>query len=144
MTTSLPSYFYLCFQVIITERFDEGLLLLRQMLRWELIDLTYVVVNETKDSNKANNGKSFVNPPDFDDLPRKARRTPLYSSRCCFEFSWRTVPREGGTVLFRMLRPIWSCRVRFCGNGNVWLGRPHARGYGWWGVVWIRQTRHAI
>lgn len=64
---------YIYVQVMVTERFDEGLLLLGQMLRWELIDLTYVVVNETKEGNKAINGVSFVNPPDFEDLPQEAR-----------------------------------------------------------------------
>lgn len=34
-------------QILITERFDEGLMVLRNLLRWHLVDMTYTSVNKT-------------------------------------------------------------------------------------------------
>lgn len=56
---------------MLIERFDEALLLLRHMLGWSLIDLTYVRVNGTKKGNKRWDGKPFVDEPHYDDLPEK-------------------------------------------------------------------------
>lgn len=58
---------------MLTERLDEGLLVLRHMLHWHLIDLTYCDLNETKAGTRRWDGKPFVDRPDFDSLPEKAR-----------------------------------------------------------------------
>eukprot|EP00904_Undaria_pinnatifida_P012659 jgi/Undpi1/8523/HiC_scaffold_25.g10990.m1 len=54
-----------------TERFDEGLMVLRRLLGWSMIDMTYLYLNETKAGAKRWDGKTFVDPPSFDDLPEK-------------------------------------------------------------------------
>ena len=58
---------------MLTERLDEGLLVLRHMLHWHLIDLTYCDLNETKAGTKRWDGKPFVDRPAFDSLPEEAR-----------------------------------------------------------------------
>lgn len=63
---------------MLTERLDEGLLVLRHMLHWHLIDLTYRDLNETKAGTRRFDGKPFVDRPDFGSLPEKAREEPNY------------------------------------------------------------------
>lgn len=58
-------------QVMLTERLDEGLLVLRHVLHWHLIDVTYIILNETRKGAKRWDGAPFVNTPDFDDLPKE-------------------------------------------------------------------------
>ncbi|CAM9450759.1 unnamed protein product [Discosporangium mesarthrocarpum] len=59
--------------VILTDRFDEGLVLLKRMLGWELIDMTYSVVMETDEGVKRYDGKTLKRVPKFDDLPKKVQ-----------------------------------------------------------------------
>lgn len=48
-------------------------MVLRRLLGWSMIDMTYLYLNETKAGAKRWDGKTFVDPPSFDDLPEKAR-----------------------------------------------------------------------
>lgn len=61
-------------QVLLTDRFAEGLMLLRNVFGWHLIDMSYVVLNETSSQRSAPNKKG-VNKggvedhrPSFDEL----------------------------------------------------------------------------
>lgn len=58
---------------MLTERLDEGLLVLQHMLHWDLVDVTYMVLNETKEGKRRWDGQPFVDRPQFDDLPQKVR-----------------------------------------------------------------------
>ena len=61
-------------QVLLTDRFAEGLMLLRNLFGWHLIDMSYVVLNETssrmrapkKDKAKIGGVKGYR--PSFEDL----------------------------------------------------------------------------
>lgn len=55
-------------KVLLTEQFDEGLMVLRRMLEWDMIDLTYVALFKTKAGNRRYDGKQLVDVPDFDSL----------------------------------------------------------------------------
>ncbi|CAM9934952.1 unnamed protein product, partial [Ectocarpus sp. 13 AM-2016] len=58
--------------ILLTERLEEGLLVLARMLHWHMIDLTYCDLNETKAGSRRWDGKPFVSRPHFDSLPSKA------------------------------------------------------------------------
>lgn len=67
-------------KVLLTEEFDEGLMVLRRLLRWEMVDMTYVSVYKTTAGARRYDGKPLVDAPRFEDLPvqvggrvRKAR-----------------------------------------------------------------------
>eukprot|EP00903_Cladosiphon_okamuranus_P011852 g11134.t2 len=60
--------------VVLTERLDEGLLVMRRMLHWHMIDLTYCDLNETKAGDRRWDGKPFVDRPHFDSLPEKVQQ----------------------------------------------------------------------
>lgn len=66
---------------MLTERFDEGILLLRRLMGWHMIDVAYVPVNESKRSKSswvARDGTEVRGRrPHFDDLPREVRLTTL-------------------------------------------------------------------
>lgn len=57
-------------KVIVTEEFDEGLMVLRRLLDWQMIDMTYSVMYKTEDGSTRYDGKPLVNKPRFEDLPR--------------------------------------------------------------------------
>lgn len=67
-----PPYF--ARKIFLTERFDEGLMVLRRILGWSMIDMTYMKLNQTKAGVRRYDGKPLLDPPAFDDLPEKARR----------------------------------------------------------------------
>lgn len=60
-------------QVILTEQFDEGLMVLRRLLGWQMIDMTYCSMYETKKGATRYDGKPLVNVPHFEDLPYAVR-----------------------------------------------------------------------
>lgn len=57
--------------MILTEHFDEGLVVLRRHFRWDMIDVTYEYLLRTKTGSKRYDGKKLLEAPDFDDLPKK-------------------------------------------------------------------------
>eukprot|EP00904_Undaria_pinnatifida_P012460 jgi/Undpi1/8344/HiC_scaffold_25.g10812.m2 len=59
--------------IFLTDRFDEGLMILRRILGWSMIDMTYITLNETKAGSRRWDGKPFVDTPSFDDLPEKVQ-----------------------------------------------------------------------
>ncbi|CAM9325575.1 unnamed protein product [Ectocarpus sp. 12 AP-2014] len=59
--------------VLLAERLDEGLLTLGRMLHWHMIDLTYLDLNETKEGSRRGDGKTLVNRPHFDSLPKQVQ-----------------------------------------------------------------------
>ncbi|CAN0546323.1 unnamed protein product, partial [Ectocarpus sp. 12 AP-2014] len=54
--------------VLVTERFDESLMVMRSLLGWDLIDMTYVSVNRSS-GRKGKFGVSKERVP-FDELPK--------------------------------------------------------------------------
>lgn len=58
---------------MLTERLDEGLCLLRHLLGWHLIDVTYTPANETgaTKTSREVDGEKFFTRPHFDDLPQE-------------------------------------------------------------------------
>eukprot|EP00904_Undaria_pinnatifida_P003356 jgi/Undpi1/13020/HiC_scaffold_8.g02683.m1 len=67
ITSSLPEFQL----VMITERFDESLMVLRHILRWHMIDMTYVYLNQTAGLKKG--GEVLPERSPFDELPRNVR-----------------------------------------------------------------------
>ncbi len=57
-------------QVFLTERFDEGLMIMRRLLGWDMIDMTYSRMMETKAGARRWDGKELKNVPKWDDLPK--------------------------------------------------------------------------
>ena len=57
-------------QVILTEDFDRGLMVLRRLMRWEMIDLTYSKMMETKKGVVRWDNIPLVDVPSFDSLPQ--------------------------------------------------------------------------
>lgn len=55
-------------QVLLTERFDEGLALLQRMLQWDPIDMTYCKMLQTKKGEMRWDGKPLENVPKISDL----------------------------------------------------------------------------
>ena len=62
---------HVCNQVILTEEFDEGLMVLRRLLGWSMIDMTYSSMYKTAKGAKRFDGKQLVDVPHFDDLPQQ-------------------------------------------------------------------------
>lgn len=56
-------------KILLTEEFDEGLMVLRRLLKWEMVDMTYVSVYKTTAGARRYDGKPLVNAPLFEDLP---------------------------------------------------------------------------
>lgn len=57
-------------KVILTEAFDEGLMVLRRLMGWDMIDMTYSRMMETKLGQQRWDGKELKNVPHFEDLPQ--------------------------------------------------------------------------
>jgi len=49
-------------------------MILRRILGWSMMDMTYMKLNQTKAGLRRWDGKPLADPPSFDDLPEKARR----------------------------------------------------------------------
>lgn len=56
-------------QVLLTERFDEGLALLQKMLKWDPVDITYCAMLPTKAGMMRWDGKPLKNIPKISELP---------------------------------------------------------------------------
>lgn len=56
---------------MLTERLDEGLMLLRHLLNWRMIDITYMTLNKTVKGRRRWDGKPFIDRPEFEDLPKE-------------------------------------------------------------------------
>lgn len=57
---------------MLTERFDEGLCLLRRLMGWHLIDITYTRCNETGSTitwKMSKDGSKVFRRPHFEELP---------------------------------------------------------------------------
>lgn len=71
-------------QVLVTDRFTEGLMLLRNIFRWHLIDLSYISLNETNARMSAAAAKKTTDKkkgvkahrPTFDDLSIQVPNIP--------------------------------------------------------------------
>lgn len=61
-------------KVMLTERFDEGLMVLRRLLGWSMVDMTYVSMYKTATGSKRYDGKSLVQAPRFEDLPIEVKQ----------------------------------------------------------------------
>ncbi len=57
-------------QVILTEDFDRGLMVLRRLMRWEMIDVTYTKMMETKKGAIRWDNEPLVDVPTFESLPQ--------------------------------------------------------------------------
>lgn len=55
---------------MLTEKFDEGLMILRRLLGWDMIDMTYARMMQTKQGSRRWDGKTLKNVPDFYSLPK--------------------------------------------------------------------------
>lgn len=64
-------------KIILTEEFDEGLMVLRRLLGWEMMDMTYVSMYKTVNGAHRFDGKPLVSSPRFDDLPEQVRSVRL-------------------------------------------------------------------
>lgn len=60
-------------QILLTERFDESLMVMRSLLGWDLIDVTYVSVNRSS-GREGKFGVSKERVP-FDELPKDVSTT---------------------------------------------------------------------
>lgn len=56
--------------MILTEEFDEGLMVLRRLLGWDMIDMTYCSMYKTKKGATRYDGKPLVDVPRFEDLSK--------------------------------------------------------------------------
>ncbi|CAN0014352.1 unnamed protein product [Ascophyllum nodosum] len=54
--------------VLLTEHFDEGLMVLRRQLGWDMIDVTYHAMLKTSAGEKRYDGKTLLNVPHYEDL----------------------------------------------------------------------------
>lgn len=61
-------------QVLLTERFDEGLMVMRRIFGWEMVDMTYRRMMETKAGARRWDGKDLKNVPKFEVLSPQVRR----------------------------------------------------------------------
>lgn len=64
-------------KIILTEQFDEGLMVLRRLMGWEMIDMSYCAMLKTKEGASRYDGKPLVNVPHFEDLPLEVIRATL-------------------------------------------------------------------
>lgn len=55
-------------KVLLTERFDEGLMVLRRMLNWDIIDTSYLTLFKTRAGGRRYDGKKLSDVPHFDSL----------------------------------------------------------------------------
>lgn len=61
-------------KVMLTEEVDEGLMVLRRLLKWDMVDMTYLSMYKTTKGSTRYDGKELVDTPHFDDLPEHVRR----------------------------------------------------------------------
>ncbi|CAM9357794.1 unnamed protein product [Ectocarpus fasciculatus] len=59
--------------VMLTERMDESLAILRRLLGWHMIDVTYASLNETRAGARRYDGKPLTDRPDFCDLSKEVQ-----------------------------------------------------------------------
>lgn len=86
-------------QVMLSDRFDEGLMLLKILMGWDLIDMTYMPLNTNPDGTNTgrlgtpkNNSKGITGGgkrPHFDELPQEVRHADTPSLRGYREKYWR-------------------------------------------------------
>lgn len=70
---------------MLTERFDEGLMLLRRIMRWHFIDATYVSLNPSRPTTTgriSKEGTEVFTRPHYDDLSPDVRRTNDNTKLC--------------------------------------------------------------
>lgn len=60
-------------QVILLDQFDEGLMLLRRLMGWDMIDMTYSRMMETTGGTRRWDGKELKSVPHFDELSQAVR-----------------------------------------------------------------------
>lgn len=60
-------------QVMLTERMDESLMILRSLLGWHMIDVTYASLNATRAGARRYDGKPLIDRPDFCHLSEEVR-----------------------------------------------------------------------
>lgn len=62
-------------------------MVLRRLLDWQMIDMTYSVMYKTEDGSKRYDGKRLVNKPRFEDLPQNvsAAHAPTNEKPCTDE-----------------------------------------------------------
>ena len=70
----MPRLPYTARQIVLTDKFDEGLLVLRRLLGWDMIDMTYAKMKISTAGYTRWDGKLLVEKPSFDDLPEQARQ----------------------------------------------------------------------
>lgn len=105
-------------QVLLTDRFAEGLMLLRNIFRWHMIDLSYISLNETNARMKASkkNAKrkgSEVRRPTFDELSIQVPNIPYLVIFCTHTHVF-TENVTAGRCLLSSRRPDFGKRQRPC------------------------------
>ncbi|CAM9861374.1 unnamed protein product [Pylaiella littoralis] len=55
--------------MLLTEEFDEGLMVMRRLLGWDMIDMTYAKMMKTTGGSRRWDGKELKDVPHWDDLP---------------------------------------------------------------------------
>ena len=102
-------------QILLTERFDEGLMVLRNLLKWHLVDMTYIPVNKTAGRNGRTATGDLKDRAHFDNLPEDVREAcpcNVDAIRACLFF------RSIFPVLVkRFLLPCFSERSQVCPHG---------------------------
>lgn len=66
-------------KVVLTEKFDEGLMVMRRLMGWEMMDMTYTSMYKTVNGAHRFDGKPLVESPHFEDLPEHVRRHGIFS-----------------------------------------------------------------
>ena len=61
-------------QILLTDRFDEGLMVLRRLMGWHMIDMTYMTLRITKIPTRRLVGSKFEERPHFDELPTEVMK----------------------------------------------------------------------
>lgn len=65
-------------QIMLTNRFDEGLMVLRRLMGWHMIDMTYMTLRVTKVPTRrflaGQKGARFTKRPSFNELPVEVRQ----------------------------------------------------------------------
>ncbi|CAM9891608.1 unnamed protein product [Ascophyllum nodosum] len=59
--------------ILLTDRFDEGLMVLRKLMGWHMIDMTYMTLRITKIPTRRLVGSKFEERPHFDELPTEVQ-----------------------------------------------------------------------
>lgn len=109
-------------QIISTESFDEGLVVLRRLLGWHMIDITYASMFATKSGTTRYDGLPLVDVPHFDDLPKPVR-APHVATR------WSSLPsaeraRNGGRLSTPPALPPAVGRYRYLSEETAIRAQP--------------------